>query len=212
VVYEQDYFSTRKYEQKKQLVERHILEVLKWASKTMNINLLNGVGKKALDVGCAYGYTSGVLAGLGYNVCGIDVSRWGIEQAKRFSRCQFLVCDVQTALPFTVEAFDLVTCFDVLEHLPSPEKALLGMFEACRDALIFTTPNKKVEKQIRKLMGDYDDTHVSAKSPPDWKGCITRNFAPKELRVAAFHDFALRFGDKLFFKSFSVPTYGRLFG
>jgi len=32
--------------------------------------------------------------------------------------------------------------------------------------------------------------------------------AAKELRVEAFHDFAVRFSGKLFFKSFSARNYG----
>ncbi len=208
LAYEQDYFKNRKYTLKQQLVERHVREVLRWASKRLNMNLLNGQGKRALDVGCAYGYTSGVLAGLGYETCGVDVSTWGIKQAKSGGSSEFLTCDAQANLPFTAETFDVVTCFDVLEHLPYPEKALLGMFEACKGVLICTTPNKKVEKPIRKLTRDYDETHISVKTSSDWKGDIEANLAFRDLRVEPFYDLAVRFGGKLFFKSFSVPTYG----
>ena len=79
-------------------------------------------------------------------------------------------------MPFVGETFDLVTCFDVLEHLPNPEKALLGMFEACRGTLVCTTPNKKVEKTIRKLTGDYDETHISVKSPSKWQESCRGDF------------------------------------
>jgi ubiquinone/menaquinone biosynthesis C-methylase UbiE len=137
----------------------------------------------------------------------VDVSAWGIKQAKQ-SGGEFLVCEAQTALPFSADAFDLVTCFDVLEHLPRPEQALRAMVEVCRGTLVCTTPNRKVEKPVRKLMRDYDQTHISAKAEAAWKACVSENLAVRDLAVESFYDLALQFGGKLFFKSFRFPTYG----
>lgn len=205
--FEKDYFSNREYRLKEQLVERHVLEVLRWASKETNQNLMNGQGKRALDVGCAYGYTSKVLARLGYETVGTDVSNWGIKQAKTLADAQFLVCNAQTTLPFGAGAFDLVTCFDVLEHLEHPEAALSGMFEASRGTLVCTTPNKKVEKPVRKLTRDYDETHVSVRSEVEWRKS-TENLGGSEAKLATFLDCPLQFRGKLFYKSFRIPKYG----
>ena len=206
--FEKDYFSNRKYSLKEQLVKRHVLEVIRWASKVTHEDLLNGQGKKALDVGCAYGYTSKVLAELGYETFGVDISTWGTNQAKKLSNAQFLVCDAQTTIPFKSGMFDLVTCFDVLEHLPHPEKALESMFGVCKGVIVCTTPNKKVEKPIRKLTRDYDETHINVKSPLQWQKCITGNLDCTALKIEAFYDLAVKFGGKLFFKSFNIPNYG----
>ncbi len=208
MAYEQEYFKTRKYLHKKELVESHVLEVLQWASTALNVTLLDGKGKRALDVGCAYGYTSQVLSRLGYETIGFDISQHGATQAKSQIDGEFMVCDTQVSLPFMSGSFDLVTCFDVLEHLNQPQAALLGFFEACKGIVVCTTPNKKVEKPIRKLMRDYDETHISVKTPREWKDLLRGNFAFKELKVASFYDLAVRLGGKLFFKSFNVPTYG----
>jgi len=205
--YEQTYFTKCKYPKKQQLIERHVLEVLKWANQTFQTNLLNGKGKRALDVGCALGFTSRVLLGLGYETYGVDISSWGAKQAKLAGGGEFLVCDAQTALPLKTEAFDLVTCFDVLEHMSDPERALLGMLEACKDTLVCTTPNRRVEKPLRKLLGDYDQTHISTKTPREWQTAAAQ-LPAQSGRVEAFYDLAVRFGGKLFFKSFSLPTYG----
>jgi 2-polyprenyl-3-methyl-5-hydroxy-6-metoxy-1,4-benzoquinol methylase len=85
LTFEQDYFSSRKYSLKEEHVKRHVLEVLRWALKTADCNLLDGQGKRALDVGCAYGYTSKMLAELGYETFGVGISKWGINQAKNLS-------------------------------------------------------------------------------------------------------------------------------
>jgi 2-polyprenyl-3-methyl-5-hydroxy-6-metoxy-1,4-benzoquinol methylase len=194
------------YQHKEAHVKAHVLAVLQWASNECNIDLLSGRGRKALDVGCAYGYTSNVLSNLGYETTGIDVSTWSIKQAKNQTFCNFLVSDAQNSFPFPDETFDLVTCFDVLEHLPSPEQALSVMFAASRGAVVCTTPNKKVEKTVRKLTRDYDETHISAKSREDWRNCLKTLDAKS--RVVSYFDCPIQLGGKLFFKSFSVPTFG----
>ncbi len=208
MAFEQDYFNGRKYSLKKGLVKRHVLEVLRWASDALHEDLLNGRGSRALDVGCAYGYTSQVLVDLGYETFGVDISTHGVKQAKPLSANQFLVCDAQTSIPFVAKTFNLVTCFDVLEHMPFPEKALTGMFNVCKGALVCTTPNKKVEKPIRKLMHDYDETHINTKALDQWQKFVSSSLDYKDFKVEAFYDLAIRFGDKLFFKSFNIPTYG----
>jgi 2-polyprenyl-3-methyl-5-hydroxy-6-metoxy-1,4-benzoquinol methylase len=208
VTFDRDYFSNRRYRDKEELVGRHVLSVLGWASEATGTDLLDGHGKTVLDVGCAYGYTSHALAELGYEAFGTDISGWGIKQAKQLTNSEFLVCDAQTSLPFKAETFDLETCFDVLEHLPNPQQALLGMFEASRGILVCTTPNRKVEKPIRKLMRDYDETHISTKSQADWQKCVSSTLSSSQLRLDAFYDFALRFGKRLFYKSVNIPTYG----
>jgi ubiquinone/menaquinone biosynthesis C-methylase UbiE len=181
---------------------------LQWASKKAGNDFLNGQGKRALDVGSAFGYTSRALSELGYETFGSDISSWGTKQAKQLTKGEFLVCDAQTNMPFNAETFDLVTAFDVLEHLPHPERALQNMFAVSKGAVVCTTPNRKVEKSVRSLTGDFDPTHISVKTPQQWQTIATDNLAHGGLWVEPFLDFPLRFRGKLFFKSFYIPTYG----
>ncbi len=206
--YDQTYFSNRKYSGKKELVTRHVLEVMRWASEKTGEDLLCGCGKRALDLGCAYGFTSEVLAGLGYETFGTDISSWGTRQAKICKAAEFLVCDAQTRMPFKPSTFDLVACFDVLEHLPHPELALRSMFESCEGIIVCTTPNKTVEKCARKITRDYDETHINVKSSMEWRSYVCDNLDYGMVGVESFYDLAFRFWGKLFFKSFSIPRYG----
>jgi 2-polyprenyl-3-methyl-5-hydroxy-6-metoxy-1,4-benzoquinol methylase len=206
--YEEAYFDRRNYTKKEQLVRRHVLKVLKWASEASKEDLMNGAGKRAVDVGCAYGYTSQVLTALGYETFAFDVSKCGVKQAKKSKSTELLVCDAQTGLPFKADTFDLVTCFDVLEHLAYPERALEGMFNICSRIMVCTTPNKKVEKTIRKITRDYDETHINVKSPSQWESCIKTSLVCSQLQVDTFHDFAGKFMGKPFFSSMRVPSYG----
>jgi SAM-dependent methyltransferase len=204
----EEYFRNLKYSQKKRVIKRHILETLKWGSKASNSNLLNGQGKTALDVGCAYGYAVDVLEKLGYDAYGVDVSKYSVKKAKEFFSAGFLVCDVQKGIPFKKDFFDLVTCFGVIEHLTYPLLAIKNMFTSCKGIIICTTPNRIVEKPVKKIIGDFDETHINVKTQNEWKRHI-KNLNYSSFKVEPFLDASLRVKDKLlFFKSFKIPYFG----
>lgn len=191
------------------MVKRHVLETLTWGSKVSGSNLTDGRGRAALDIGCAYGYGIDVLESLGYNALGVDVSRHGIKQAKAAHAEDFLVCDVQTGLPLRNDVFDLLTCFGVIEHLSHPLEALKNMFASCRNVMICTTPNLLVEKPVKKVIRDYDESHINVRSQKDWEDSISENLDCSFVKVEAFLDASLRTADKLlFFRSFKIPYFG----
>jgi len=203
----EEYFKSFKYSQREQLIKRHIFETLRWASKISGSELLNGKGKTALDVGCAYGYAVNFLSSLGYHAYGIDISKHGIKKAKRLHPADFLISDVQTGLPFKKDFFNLITCFEVLEHLLNPLQALRNMFALCNGIMICTTPNRLVEKPIKKIVRDFDETHVSVKTEDEWGECI-KKLNSAFFIVEAFFDANLKVGDKLLFKSLHIPYFG----
>lgn len=191
------------------MVKRHVLETLRWGSKISGSDLTDGRGRTALDMGCAYGYGIDVLESLGYNALGVDVSRHGIKQAKATRAEDFIVCDVQTGLPLRNDVFDLLTCFGVIEHLSRPLKALKNMFASCRDVMICTTPNLLVEKPVKKVIRDYDESHINVRSQKDWEDSINETLDCSFVKVEPFLDASLRAADKLlFFKSFKIPYFG----
>jgi len=207
--FEKDFFDSRRYTLKEKIVKRHVLEVIKWASKVTGDNLLSGQGKNALDVGCACGYSSNVLETLGYETCAIDLSKWGVKQAKSYANGDFLICDAETSLPFKAVSFDLIICFDVLEHLQSPQRAILNMLEACQGTLVCTTPNRFVEKPVRKITRDFDETHINVKSPSEWKKTIQGKTDYKLLKVETYLDLTARLvNSRVFFKSLKLPAFG----
>ena len=59
------------------------------------------------DVGCAYGYGVDVLESFGYDACGVDVSKYSVEKAKKLCSADFVVCDVQKGFP-SKNIFDLL--------------------------------------------------------------------------------------------------------
>ena len=78
----------------------------------------SGGGLRVLDVGCAGGYLSAILAGRGYRVTGIDspgAARTGFPES-----IELLEADLDLGLPPLRGRFDFVICADVLEHLRRP--------------------------------------------------------------------------------------------
>jgi SAM-dependent methyltransferase len=80
---------------------------------------------RVLDAGCGVGWGSQILAQAGAAaVTGIDIDPEAIDSAKR--RCpsaDFVVGDL-LELPFTSAAFEVVTCFESIEHVTDPSRAL----------------------------------------------------------------------------------------
>jgi ubiquinone/menaquinone biosynthesis C-methylase UbiE len=81
-----------------------------------------------LDVGTGPGIVAFLLAELGHDVTGVNLSeemlRNAIENAARFNiRVKFKQGDAEN-LPFADESLDAVVSKDVLWTLPNPEKAI----------------------------------------------------------------------------------------
>lgn len=82
--------------------------------------------KDILDVGCHGGkFTSIILSQFPKaNIIGIDISSEAIASAKnKYPNINFLIAWAEK-LPFDDSKFDLVTCFEVLEHLEKPQQSI----------------------------------------------------------------------------------------
>ena len=81
-----------------------------------------GAGRRVLDVGCAGGYLSEILAARGYRVTGIDSP--GARHAGFPDSVELLEADLDLGLPRSSSLlsgrFDFIICADVLEHLRQP--------------------------------------------------------------------------------------------
>lgn len=76
--------------------------------------------QKTLDVGCGTGNLVWGLFNLGIEAYGVDLSEIPIQKASSEIQANLKVGDIQN-LDYKENEFDLVTCCDVIEHLPFPE-------------------------------------------------------------------------------------------
>jgi len=106
-------------------------------------------GDAVLDIGCGDGFLTNALSSACENVMGIDTSLTGIS----FSRSiignvkVYLACGSASNLPFKGNAFDVITLFEVIEHIPvtSLKDVIKEIKRVLKEEgmLIVTTPNPR---------------------------------------------------------------------
>lgn len=137
---------------------------------------------RLLDVGCALGLF--LQEAQRYFVCsGSDVSQYALEQARR--RLPPEVHLFQGALgSLPAEAcYDVVTCFDVLEHIPALEAAWqnLETLLCPGGLLVLTVPvyDGPLGWLVQRL--DTDPTHVHRRERRFWLEQVSRRFVIRDV-------------------------------
>ena len=105
-------------------------------------------GRTVLDTGCGVGYGSSYLAECARSVVGLDNDARTIQYARsRYCRSNthYIVGDCKS-LPFGRGAFELVTSFEVIEHLSEVEAYLAEVRRILEPGGVFlvSTPNRPV--------------------------------------------------------------------
>jgi SAM-dependent methyltransferase len=97
-------------------------------------------GARALDAGCGSGRTLDELADYAAPT-GVDVSDAAVAAARARGYPDVRAGSID-ALPYPADAFDLITCLDVLEHMPDDVHALRELRRVARPgaALVVTVP------------------------------------------------------------------------
>ena len=131
-------------------------------------------GKDVLDAGCGVGYGIGILASCGAkSITGIDVSAEAVEEATAGfgAQAEAVVEGTLAELPFDDASFDLVLCFEVIEHLEDADKALGELRRVLRPdgVLIVSTPNPDVY-----LAGN--EHHLHEFRPDELADAVGRHF------------------------------------
>lgn len=109
-------------------------------------------GKRVLDLGCGTGYGANRLAEVARRVVGIDVSAESVEYARSaFARpdLTFEIGDlsrdevVEELRHLEPEPFEVMTCFEVIEHVPDPVRVLARIKRLLDPGglLFLSTPN-----------------------------------------------------------------------
>lgn len=111
---------------------------------------------KTLDAGCAIGRFVEALRARGVEAYGFDVSDYAIGQADPSIGEYVWVGSLTEALPDT---YDLITCIEVIEHLPAAEApvAVANLCAATDRILLSSTPYEYEEP-----------THLNVQPPEYW--------------------------------------------
>jgi 2-polyprenyl-6-hydroxyphenyl methylase/3-demethylubiquinone-9 3-methyltransferase len=120
-------------------------------------------GAAALDVGCGGGILSEALARAGARVLGIDLSQAVLDVAELHSlegkiEVQYKSIAAEQLAMQQPAAFDLVTCMELLEHVPDPAAtvaALAALVKPGGDVVLSTLNRKPLAFAVAIIGAEY---------------------------------------------------------
>jgi SAM-dependent methyltransferase len=117
-------------------------------------------GKRVLDAACGEGYGSAMLAKVARDVVGVDIDEASIAHARaRYGATANLRYERRdaTALDFAAASFDIVTCFETLEHVEAQETMLDGFRRLLADdgVLIVSSPDKHTYSEVAGFRNEF---------------------------------------------------------
>jgi len=104
-----------------------------------------------LDVGCSTGFSLIVAREAGWRALGLEPSRWAVEHARREG------LDVSEGTldshPFASEQFDVVTLWDVIEHVTSPRETLEAALDVLRPGGVIALTTMDIGSIVARALG-----------------------------------------------------------
>ena len=119
-------------------------------------------GKKVLDVGCGGGILSESMARRGADVTGIDLGTENLkaaalhaEQSALHQTLRYQHIPVEELAKTHAGQFDVVTCMEMLEHVPDPSSIVQACFEllAPGGVCVLSTINRNPKSYLFAIVG-----------------------------------------------------------
>ncbi len=117
-------------------------------------------GKTVLDVGCGGGILAESMTGRGAAVTGIDLAEKSLKVAKLHllesgASVDYRCIPVETLAAEYPASFDVVTCMEMLEHVPNPESVVRACAELVKPGgwVFFSTLNRNPKSYLFAIIG-----------------------------------------------------------
>jgi len=117
-------------------------------------------GKSVLDVGCGGGILSEAMASLGAKVTGIDMGDAALGVARLHLResglqVQYRQATAEQYAATHADRFDVVTCLELLEHVPDPASVIAACKTLIRPGgdVFFATLNRNLKSFFFAIIG-----------------------------------------------------------
>jgi len=106
-------------------------------------------GDSVLDVGFGLGYGLKMMAEKAGKLVGIEIDRRAVSHAKGLVQEVPMIQEVRhydgLHIPYDAGHFDVVTCVDVIEHVPNYMALIMEMVRVSRRTVLMSTPNRRPE-------------------------------------------------------------------
>ena len=117
-------------------------------------------GKRVIDVGCGGGILAESMARKGATVKGIDLAEKSIGVAKLHGLESGISVDYEVIATEAIadrepEQYDLVTCMEMLEHVPDPSAVVAACAKLAKagSTLVFSTLNRNPKSFLFAIVG-----------------------------------------------------------
>ena len=152
-------------------------------------NVAGGLdGRHVLDVGCGGGLLTEAMAARGADVTGIDLSEKAIgvarlHQLESGARVEYRCVSAEELARELPQAFDLVTCLELLEHVPDPASTVVACAKLARPGgrVVFSTINRNPKSYAFAILGAEYVLRLLPRGTHDW----SRFLRPSELAADA---------------------------
>jgi 2-polyprenyl-6-hydroxyphenyl methylase/3-demethylubiquinone-9 3-methyltransferase len=141
-------------------------------------------GKRVADVGCGGGILAETMSLRGAQVTGIDLSEKAIGVARLHQYESGTTVDYRLAAAETLAlempgAFDVVTCLELLEHVPEPAStvAACAALATPGGTVVFSTINRNPKSYVQAILGAEYVLRLLPRGTHDW----SRFLRPSEL-------------------------------
>lgn len=153
-------------------------------------NLVNLKDKRVLDVGCGGGILSEAMYFKGASVTGIDLGEKALNVAKLHqlesgSKVDYQLVSVEQLAAEQPASFDVVTCMEMLEHVPDPAAIVAACARLVKPggSVFFSTINRNPKAYLFAVIGAEYLLNLLPKGTHDYAKFIK----PSELSSWARH-------------------------
>jgi 2-polyprenyl-6-hydroxyphenyl methylase/3-demethylubiquinone-9 3-methyltransferase len=131
--------------------------------------------KDVLDVGCGGGILSEAMAATGATVTGIDMGERALKVAQLHllesgRQVDYRLIAVETLAQEQAASFDVVTCMELLEHVPDPASTVRACAELLRPGgtAFFSTINRNAKAYLFAVIGAEYVLHLLPRGTHDY--------------------------------------------
>ena len=128
---------------------------LNWIQSIVNLE-----GKKVVDIGCGGGILAESIAQSGADTTGIDLSEKALKVAELHAlevgaNLTYRSISAEALAAEQPEQYDVVTCMEMLEHVPDPASVVEACAKLCKPGgtLFFSTLNRSPKSYLFAIIG-----------------------------------------------------------